>query len=120
MNDMRIAMHAGLTGILVWIALYFELHGGLFVSDPSFHYMELLASQRIWAVFFLATANLGIVGLITHHLLLRLVSVLVVSTAHGIFAGCLILAGASVWSGTYVIIASMGYCLAFRRVRAGL
>ena len=120
MDDMRIAMHAGLTAILVWLALFFELRGGLLSTDSSFHYMELLASQRVWAVFFLAAANLGIVGLITHHRLFRLISVLVVSTAHGIFAGCLILAGASVWSGTYAIIAVMGYFLAFRRVRAGL
>ena len=120
MNDMRVAMHAGLTAILVWLTLYFELHGGLLSADPAFYYMELFASQRVWSVFFLAAANLGIVGLSTHRASFRLISVLAVSTAHGIFAGCLILAGASVWSGTYVIIALMGYVLAFRRVRAGI
>lgn len=120
MHDTRDMIHAGLTAILVWLALYFELHGGLLSSDLSFKYMELFASQRVWAVFFLAAANIGIVGLITHRPLFRLVSVLIIATAHGIFAGCLILAGASVWSGTYAIIAVMGYFLAFRRARAGL
>lgn len=119
-DDMRTAMHAGLTAILVWLALYFELRGGLLSGDPSFRYMELFASQRVWAVFFLAAGNMGIVGLSTRRTIFRLISVLVVSTAHGIFAGCLILAGASVWSGTYAIIALMGYFLAFRRVRAGV
>jgi len=120
MHDARDMLHAGLTAILVWLALYFELHGGLLLSDTSFKYMELFASQRLWAVFFLAAANIGIVGLFTHRVVIRLASVLIIATAHGIFAGCLILAGASVWSGTYAIIAIMGYVLAFRRARAGL
>lgn len=118
MDDMRTAMHAGLTAILVWIALYLELHGGLLSTDANFHAMEVFATQRVWAVFFLAAANLGIVGLTTHKVSIQVISVLVISTAHGILAGCLILSGASVWSGTYAIIAIMGYFLAFRRVRA--
>ncbi|MDT7951711.1 MAG: hypothetical protein RQ966_09420 [Acetobacteraceae bacterium] len=120
MHEKRDTVHAGLTAILVWLALYFELHGSLLSTDISFKYMELFASQRVWAVFFLAAANIGIVGLIAHSPVVRLASVLVVATTHGIFAGCLILAGASVWSGTYAIIAGMGYLLAFRRARIGL
>jgi hypothetical protein len=120
MHDTRETIHAGLTAILAWLALYFELHGGLLAADENFRYMALFASQRVWAVCFLAAANIGIVGLITHRSVIRLASALVVATAHGVFAGCLILAGASVWSGTYAIIAAMGYLLAFRRARAGL
>lgn len=120
MYDTRDTIHAGLTAILVWLALYFELHGGLLAAEQDFQYMQSIAPQRVWAVLFLASANVGIVGLITHRASIRLASVLVVATAHGIFAGCLILAGASVWSGTYAIIAGMGYLLAFRRARAGL
>ena len=120
MSDRRDTIHAGLTAILVWLALYFELHGGLLLAEENFRYMELIAPQRVWAVFFLAAANFGIVGLISHRAVVRLASVLIVATAHGIFAGCLILAGASVWSGTYAIIASMGYLIAIRRARAGL
>ena len=120
MDDMRITMHAGLTAILVWLAVYFELWARPLSGDHSFFYMELFASQRMWAALFLVAANLGILGLITHRSAFRLISVLVISTTHGIFAGCLLLAGPSVWSGTYVIIAVMGYLLAFRRVRSGL
>lgn len=120
MHDARDMIHAGLTAILAWLALYFELRGGLLSSDLNFRYLELFASQRVWALFFLAATNIGIVGLITQRVVVRLASVLVIATAHGIFAGCLILAGASVWSGTYAIIATMGYVLAFRRARAGV
>ena len=120
MHDPRDAIHVGLTAMMAWLALYFELHGGVFAGHSSFKYMEVFGSQRVWAVMFLAAANIGIVGLIATNPVLRLASVLMVATAHGIFAGCLILSGASVWSGTYAIIAGMGYYLAYKRARAGL
>ena len=120
MQDVRNAIHIGLTAILAWLAFYFELSTSLFTTDRGFGYMAQLASQHTWAVVFLAGANVGIIGLITHRAVVRLTSALVIATIHGIFAGCLILSTASVWSGTYAIIAAMGYYLAYHRARAGL
>ena len=58
MSDTRDTIHAGLTAILVWLALYFELHGGLLSGEQDFRYMELIATQRVWAVFFSGSRQL--------------------------------------------------------------
>ncbi len=120
MDDTRDATHAGLTAILAWTAFRLGLSADVFATNSSFDYMARFASEHTWAALFLVVANVGVFGLFTANPVIRLVSVLVVATAHGVLAGCLLMSGASVWSGTYAIIAAMGYYLAYRRSRAGI
>jgi hypothetical protein len=120
MHDARNGIHAGLTAIMGWLALRLGISGDVFGSSSSFGYMAKFAPEHAWAVLFLGVANVGVIGLITRKSVVRLTSVLVVATAHGVLAGCLLMSDASVWSGTYAIIAAMGYYLAYRWARAGV
>ncbi len=120
MYDARNAIQVGLTAILAWLAFYFDLAENLFLNDQGFKYMARLAPEHAWSVLFLAAANLGVIGLISSSTAVRLGSVLAIATVHGVFAGSLIMADASVWSGTFIIIAAMGYYLAYRQSRVGL
>ena len=116
--DTRNGIHVGLTAILAWLAFYFDFARNVFTSEDVFAYMARFGSEHTWSVLFLAAANIGAIGLFSNSPTARLASVLVVATAHGVFAGCLIMSHASVWSGTYAIIAGMGYYLAYRFTRA--
>jgi hypothetical protein len=118
MYDTRNGIHIGLTAILGWLAFYFDYTRNVFSTEEVFAYMARFGSEHAWSVLFLAAANIGAIGVFSHNPPARLGSVLVVATAHGIFAGCLIMSNASVWSGTYAIIAGMGYYLAYRFTRA--
>ncbi len=118
MYDARNGIHAGLTAIMAWIAIRLVAQTATFSIDPSYAYMSRLAPEPVWAMAFWSVANIGFLGLAGGRSLLRLVSVLVLATAHGVFAGCLMMAGSSIDSGAYAIIASMGYYLAYRRARA--
>ncbi len=120
MHDARHAIQVGLTAILAWLAVYLDWVRTVFATDHEFSYMAHLAPEHGWAVLFLVAANIGVLGLISKARPLRLASVLVIATVHGIFAGFLLMAGASVWSGTFVIIAGMGYYLAYRCAREGV
>ncbi len=79
-----------------------------------------MASENIWAMWFWGVATVGFAGLVTDRAVVRLISALTIATAHGTFAGCLMLGSISPGSGTYAIIAALGYYLAFRRAHAGL
>lgn len=116
--DTRNGIHVGLTAILGWLAFYFDLARDVFARDDVFAYMARFGSEHTWSVLFLAAANVGAIGVFTSNPAARLGCVLIVATAHGVFAGCLIMSHASVWSGTYAIIAGMGYYLAYRCTRA--
>lgn len=120
MYDARNGIHAGLTAILAWIAFRLAMPDDTFATTSSFAYMARLAPENTWALLFWAVANLGIIGLATTNKVIRLASVLVVATAHGVLAGCLLMSDGSIWSGTFGIIACMGYYLAYRRARAGI
>ena len=120
MHDLRNGVHIGLTAIMGWLGLYLDLAHDVFATNHAFAYMSAYAPEHFWAVLFFAAANIGVLGLVANSKAARLASVLVLSTANGIFAGCLIMSGASIWSGTYAIIACMGYDLAVRRARVGL
>lgn len=70
--------------------------------------------------FWLA-ATLGLIGLMTPHRGMRLGSVLVLATMHGVVAGCLVLGNpATTGTGTYAVLACLGYYLAWRRTDEGL
>lgn len=116
--DTRNEIHIGLTAILGWLAFYFDFARSVFAREDVFSYMARFGSEHTWSVFFLVAANLGAIGVFSNSPAARLGSVLVVATAHGVFAGSLIMSHASVWSGTYAIIAGMGYYLAYRCTRA--
>lgn len=120
MSDVRNGIHAGLTAIMAWMAFKLVISANVFATSNSFEYMARFGSEHTWAVMFLGVANVGIIGLITSSALIRFASVLVVATAHGVLAGCILMADSGVWSGTYAIIAGMGYYLAYRWSRAGL
>ncbi len=120
MYDTRNAIHLGLTAIMGWLGLYFDLASNVFKTNNGFAYMAAFVPEHVWAVLFLVIANIGVIGFITSNPVICLTSVLVVASGNGLFAGCLIMSDASVWSGTYAIIAAMGYYLAWRRAHAGL
>lgn len=120
MHDARNAMHIGLTAVLGWVAFYLDFARSVFAADRSFSYMARVAPEHTWSLLFLLAANIGVIGLVSRSRPIRLAGVLVIATAHGVFAGSLIMADASIWSGTFVIIASMGYYLAYRFARDGL
>lgn len=120
MFDARNGIHAGLTAILAWVAFRLALGNETFAGTPAFAYMARLAPESTWAGVLWAVANVGMIGLATRHSALRLVSVLILATAYGVLAGCLLMSGGSIDSGTYAVIAALGYYLAYRRVRAGL
>lgn len=118
--DARVAIHAGLTTIMAWLAIRLAMPDDTFATTPSFAIMARLATENVWAMWFWFVASVGLVGLTTRHASVRLISIGIVSTAHGLFAGCLLMAGPNTGAGTYAIIACMGYYLLFRRVYAGL
>lgn len=113
-------IHLGLTAIMAWLAGYLELSHDVFAVECGFSYMAHFGSEHRWAVLFLAAANVGVIGMISSNSAIRLISVLIVASVHGVFAGFLLLSNVSAWSGTYAIIAVMGYYLAYRQTRAGL
>jgi hypothetical protein len=118
--DARNGIHAGLTAILAWLAFRLWLPDDLFATSSNFAYMARVASEDTWAVCLWAAANIGAIGLVSGNRVLKLISVLIVATTHGIFAGCLLMGGTGTGTGTYAIIAAMGYYLAYRRARAGI
>lgn len=120
MNGARNAIQIGLTAILGWLAFYLDLVPALFASEHGFKYMAKLAPEHAWSVVFLAACNIGVLGLLSHNAAIRLSSVLVIATVHGVVAGSLLLADTSVWSGVFVIVAGMGYYLAYCHSKAGL
>ena len=120
MQDARDVLHVGLTAITAWLGLYLDLAKNLFATHKDFTYMAAFASEHTWAIVLLASANIGVLGLVAASVVIRLASVLVVTTVIGAFAGCLFMSHASIWSGTYIIIAGMGYYLAYRKACVGL
>jgi len=118
--DARNGIHTGLTAIMAWIALWLTIPDNTFSGTAIYAYMSRIAPEPVWAMAFWAVANIGLIGLAAGRSVLQLVSVLVLATAHGVLAGCFLMSGASFGSGTYAIIAGMGYYLAYRRARAGI
>ena len=117
-DSTRNGIHIGLTAILAWLAFYFDVAHNVFANETVFAYMARFGNEHTWSVLFLLAANIGTIGVFATNPAARLASVLVVATTHGVFAGSLIMSHASVWSGTYAIIAGMGYYLAYRVTRA--
>ncbi len=121
LRDGRLAIHAALTTVMVWLAVILVLPSDTFSTSKSFAYMATMGSEPAWAMVFWVTACLGLVGLLTPSRAMRLGSVLVLATMHGVVAGCLALSNpATTGTGTYAVLAALGYYLAWRRTDEGV
>ena len=121
LSDARTMIHAALTGVMVWLSFVLVLPGDTFAKGSSFQLMAKIATEDHWAMAFWIVASVGLSGLTTSSRVLRLLSVLVVSTMHGVFSLLLVLANPlNTGTGTYAIFAALGYYLAWRRAREGI
>lgn len=102
-----------------WLSLALQLPGNTLDSQP-FAQFARMGTQQQWSYWFLLWAMIGVVGMVTCKEWVRLSSVFLLATAHGIVAYCFWLS----WSigdpvitgvGTYGIIAGLGYYLLVRR-----
>ena len=120
-HDAQLAIHVGLTGVMGWIAGILAWPGETFRTGVAYAVMEQLAPENMWAMAFWLVATIGVVGLITQSRVARLLSVLVLASAHGVLALCFALANpSSTGSGTYAVLAGLGYYLAWRRSDEGV
>lgn len=116
MRDARVALHVALTAVMMWLAVVLAWSGGIFGSSNSYAIMHRIGPEHGWAVAFWLVASVGVSGLVTAGPLLRLASVLVLATAHGLVALSFVLSNpASTGTGTYAVLAMLGYYLAWRR-----
>lgn len=121
LGDARLAIHAALTAVMAWLAVVLAAPGDTFGTSISFRAMAALATEEHWSMAFWLAATLGLIGLTTPHRGMRLGSVLVLATMHGVVAGCLVLGNpATTGTGTYAVLACLGYYLAWRRTDEGL
>ena len=114
--DAKQAIHATLTAIMFWLGGILVLPGSTFSTSHSYRALERVATESTWAIAFLFVAFFGLIGLfITGPF--RQMSVVGLATAHGTFSVCLFLGNPSgTGSGTYGIIAVLGYYLLYARL----
>ena len=114
--DARTAIHAALTGVMAWLAIILALPGDTFGASISFRVMASMATEEHWAMAFWLVASVGLVGLLNQGRGVRLVSVLVLATMHGALAGMFWMSNPfTTGTGTYGILAALGYFLVWRR-----
>lgn len=119
--DARWVIHSVLTAILVWFAACMTWQPqDLLTTSTAFAMLVREAPESVWASGLWGAACIGIVGMVSPPPLVRLVSVGVLSTAHGALAILLLRAGASMLPGVLVIVAMQGYYLVWRCARAGI
>lgn len=112
-------MHAALSAIMAWLALALALPGQTF-DFAGFSYFAKLGTEHQWSVLFLLAALAGLAGLVAPWSWAGRVSVFLLATAHGSVALCFYKSGppdgpALTGTGTYAIIAAMGYFLCAQR-----
>ena len=121
LRDGRLAIHAALTAVMAWLAVILALPSYTFHTSKSFACMATMGTEPAWAMVFWLVACLGLVGLLTPSRGMRLGSVLVLATMHGVVAGCIALSNpATTGTGTYAVLAALGYYLAWRRTDEGV
>ena len=115
--DARMAIHCALTGVLAWLGFVLILPGRTFGTSPAWRMFEMIASEDQWAIMLWVGAIAGAVGIDTRHRWLKIASILLLSTAHGTLA-LLFLIGSPAGgaSGTFAIVALLGYYLSWRQV----
>lgn len=121
LRDARAAIHLALTAVMAWLALVLALPDDTFRLSPAYALMAAMGREDAWAVAFWAVACIGAAGLSTPSRGLRLASVLTLATMHGVVALCFgVSSPATTGSGTYAVLAGLGYYLAWRRTHEGL
>lgn len=119
--DGREAIHAALTAVIAWFGIVLSLPGETFAISHTFDVMASLAREDHWAMALWLVACFGLIGMFTPSMRVRLGSVLLLSTMHGVIALCFALASPrTTGSGTYGILAGLGYYLAYRRTTEGV
>lgn len=121
MPDARVAIHATLSAIVLWLGLLFASPTDTFGASHSFDFMARVATETNWGFAFIAIGVVGAAGIFTRRRILRFASVLVIATAHSVFAACLLMGNpVNSGTGTYTIVAALGYYLAWRRSVEGV
>lgn len=121
LRDARVAIHLALTTVMGWLGVLLAMPDDTFGGSMSYRLMAALGPEHAWAMAFWASANLGVLGLGTPYRAVRLGSVLVLATMHGVVALCFAASNpTSTGSGTYAVLAGLGYYLAWRRADEGV
>lgn len=115
-RDTKNAIHFTLTVIIGGFGAVLTLPSDTFATRPSLSVMTNIASENSWAMALLFVASIGLIGLFTPFRAMRLISVLLLASAHGTLGLCFALDPVFV-PGTiaYIAIAGLGYYLAWRR-----
>lgn len=119
--DARHAIHAALCAVMAWLSAVLALPGETFGTSMSYRLMAAMGTEEQWAAVFAVVAVAGMAGLAPWpRPLLRLFCVLLLATAHGVVALCFAGANpATTATGTYGVLAGLGYYLAWRRCDEG-
>jgi hypothetical protein len=114
--DARMAIHLALTLVLAWLGFVLVLPGNTFDTTPAWRIFARSATEGEWAMMFFAGAIVGALGIDTRHRWLKLVSILLLATAHGTLAILFLVSNPTGGaSGTFAVVAMLGYYLAWRR-----
>jgi hypothetical protein len=113
--DARMAIHVALIMILAWLGAVLILPARSFATTPAWRLFARIGSEEAWAVMFLLAAGFGALGVTTPLRSLKAASVWVLATVHGALAVLFFLGNPTGGaSGTFAIIALLGYYLVAR------
>lgn len=119
------AVHVFLVLIIVGMALIFSLPGATF-TNASFRIFERVGAESQWAFWLFMIALATATGLVTSNKVWVMLSLMCLSTTHGVIALCFYLAiseGVQPYTPgmtTYALIAVLGYYLSWFRWRTML
>ena len=110
------AINVALIAIMAWFSLILALPWSTFSTGVGYHLFAALMPEELWAVAFAIVAAIGVIGLWSKNRNVWTLSAMVLSTAHGTVALLIMLGNPiAVGSGTYLILAALGYYLVWRR-----
>ena len=119
-RDARLAIHFALTLIMAGFGLVLAFPTEKF-STPAFAVFARMGSENGWAMALWLIACVGFVGMMTSSKTVRLISVLLLASGHGVLGICFAVAPQfGTGAITYVVIAGLGYYLAWRRTVEGV
>jgi hypothetical protein len=110
-------IHFTLTWVMLLLGTLLALPGDTFDTGQGWRLFAAIASENVWAVILGTVGCVGAVGLISTGWV-RLGSVFVLASAHGLLAGMFWYSNP--WGAGSIFcagLASQGYYLMFRRVR---
>lgn len=113
-------MHVMLVFIMLWLSLALQQPGEVFLST-AFSGFKRYGTESQWAYWLLVAAGIGGVGLVAGRRWVQLLTTAMLATAHGSVALCFYQSnppggGIGTGTGTYTIIAAMGYSLFILRM----